>query len=644
MARRFHIGIVLLAMALMTFAGAGCVEPLQPYDVQNDPNAVMFPIRIYLPVSDVPTKAGAGDVPASVAENTLHDLQVWAFSHQDASSTAGDGEAAVAYLGLSPINIKPNASGKILEADIFFPSYLFNRPDDALKFDFYVLGNGQSIGFEPTGPTRTLTRGQLKAKTFGNTDGRGFGTVTPVVGVPREGLPLSGFFNNDGNGYDLSFVNQHFSSEQLTYMMTHHAQAYNPNDEEFEALDFTDAQKSYITSHLLDNGKWNWAVLCPQMTISRAVSKLRFVFAKSPDLLGTGIGIVSIQLLDDKGTGDDADDTGVIPDASYVFPRETGTAIDLPGDAYSIASMEGAAGRLLVGDTDIKEDKNPLRLNSTSGVIDMVSGKSPSQMTAAEYESFLNRWVGDKTSTEKIIYFRESDKPVKGRITYKFNNQVETPAAFSMPDSPSETNFYRNHSWTVYAYYSILQQRLEVTASVLPWEGKNTEGIESKQTVNVDQDGKFFVDPSVLGYGQMDTVYRAGSTTKVDHYEVHVPARNATPFNYARGRVAIYAPDGGTLIVTPKGDVDAFVIELESKTGETTTDDGKIDRSRDGGRIYVKVYRSDDPSKAVEGKKISLTFSVRLSDGRIIDADSEILDDKFEFVIKSSIGGRVYPQ
>ena len=640
MLRRFHTYLAILAMTLMAVAGAGCVEPLQPYDPQNDPNAVMVPIRIYLPISNFPTKAGAGDVPASVAENTLHDLQIWAFSHQDASSTAGDGEVAVAYLSLSSLNIRPSISGQLLEADIYFPGYLFNRPDDPLKFDFYVLGNGLSIGFGPTGSTRTLTRGQLKEKTFGNTDGRGFGTVTPVIGVPREGLPLSGFFNNGGEGYDLSFVNQHFSSEQLTYMMTHHAQVYDPTDGDFVALSFTDAQKSYITSHLLDNGKWNWAVLCPQMTISRAVSKLRFVFSKSPDLLGTGIGVINIQLLDDKGNDDETDDTGVIPDASYVFPREVPTEIALPEDTYSIVSMEGTGERLLIGDTDIKEDRNPLRLSSTSGVIDLVSGKSPSTMTAAEYESFLSRWVGDKTSTEKVIYFRESDKPVKGRITYKFNNQVETPASFSMPASPSETNFYRNHSWTVYAYYSILQQRLEVTASVLPWEGKNTERVESEQTVNVDQDGKFFVDPSVLGYGQMDTVYRAGSTSKVDHYEVHVPAANATPFNYARGRVAIYGPDGGTLIVTPKGDTEAFRIELESKTGSTTTDDGKIDRTRDGGRIYINVYRS---ASAVEGKKISLTFSVRLPDGRIIDADSEILDDKFEFVIKSSTGGKIYP-
>lgn len=641
MVRRVHTFLVMLATALMAAAGIGCVEPLQPYDLQNDPNAVMLPVQIYLPLDAISTKAASGDVTASPSENGLRDLQIWAFSHQTTGSDAGDSEIAVAYLGLSSINFRPTMSRQILEVDMFFPGYVFNRPDDALNYDFYVLGNGGSIGFGPTETSRSLTRGYLKAKTFGNGDGRGFGTETLVTSVPNEGLPQAGFFNNGGNGFDLSFVKQKFTNEQLIYMREHHAQAYDENDSDFQELAFTDTQKTYIESHLLDNNKWNWTALCPRMTISRVVSKLRFVFAKSPELLGTGIGIVSIKLLDDKDNDNEADDTGVIPDESYVFPRENSqSGIDLPGSDYSILSMEGSQNRLLVGDTDIKEDNNPLRLCSTSGVLDVVTGKAPSAMTADEYDSFLSRWIGDKTSTERILYLRESDKPIKGRITYKFDNQVEQPVSFSMPDSPSETNFYRNHNWTVYAYYSTLQQRLEVTTSVLDWEGKNTERIDSENTVNVDQDGKFFVDPSFLGFLQMDTVYRAGSTEKVDYYEVHVPESTSSP-DHARGKIAIYAPEGGTLVVTPQGNVNAFRIELESKTGTGTTDDGKIDRNRDGGRIYINVYRTDE---AFEEARISLSFSVRTSDGRDIGADSEIIDERFYFVVRSTDGGRVYPQ
>lgn len=657
MARRFHTLMILLAMALMAFAGAGCVEPLLPYDAQTDPNAVMLPVRIYVPMDAIATKADPGDTPASEAEVTLHDLQVWAFTHQTAGSTAGDAEAAVAYLGAPSLNFVPTlGGGQILEVNLFFPSYVFRRSDEALKFDFYVLGNGNAIGFGQTDASRHLTRGELKAKTFGNSDGRGFGTgTTPVLGVPREGLPYSCFFNNEGNGFDLSFVKQEFTSAQMAYMKNHHGLAYDIYDQAFMALDFTNAQKAYITTHLLDAGnKWNWTVLCPQMNISRAVSKIRFVFAKSTGMLGTGV--VSIELIDDKGTSATTDDTGVIPDASYVFPREvpSSSGIDLPaGIDYSILSM-GSSEKTLVKDLEIKEDDNPLRLMSTSGVIDARYQKSPSEMTALEYEAFLSRWVGDKVSTEKVVYLRESDLPIQGRITYKYDgNVVQEPVTFSMESLP-ETNLYRNHSWTVYAYYSILQQKLDVTTVVRDWEGKNTENVPSIQTVNVDQDGKFFVDPSLLGFGQMDTIMvEKNGRLKESAYEVHVPATNAAP-DHAQGRIAIYGPEGGYLRVKVNGntqaDIDAFRVEMEAKTGVTssitaTPDQGiAIDRTRDGGRIYVNVYRStDDPAIAKPESKISLSFYIRLSDGREIDADSEIVDDPFYFVIRNSEGGKIYP-
>ena len=629
--------MILLTMALMAFAGAGCVEPLQPYDAQTDPNAVILPVRIYLPLDAIATKASPGDMPASVAESTLHDLQVWSFTH-----SGNDEEVAVAYLGVPSLNFVPAlGGGQILEVNMFFPSYVFRRSGEKLKFDFYVLGNGKSIGFGPTDASRYLTRGALKAKTFGNNDGCGFGTEKPVLSIPSEGLPQSCFFNNNGDGFDLSFVKQEFTSAQVDYIRDHNGIAYDSYD---VAQHFTETQIYYITDHLLDaNDRWDWSVLCPQIPLSRAVSKIRFVFAKSTGLFGTGI--VGIELVDDQSTSATTDDTGVIPEATYIFPREAPSASGIylpPGIDYLRLSMMGTAQNPLIGDYSIKEDDNPLRLMSTSGVINTnypteVPRISPSQMTASQYEHFLSEFVGSMLSTEKVVYLRESDLPIKGRITYKYDGEVMTePVTFSMASLP-ETNLYRNHSWTVYAYYSILQQKLDVKTTVGDWYGKNTENVTSINTVNVDQNGKFFVDPSVLGFGQMDTimVWKDGKW-KEDSYEVRVPARDASP-NHALGRVVIYGPQDGTLIVTPKGktqaDIDAFEIVLENPT---------IDRERDGGRIYVKVFRSSDSQKAVEGSKISLSFSILL-DGREIAADSEILDDDFYFVINSSSepGGKI---
>lgn len=654
MVRNLHSIVSALAIVFLTFAVVGCVEVLQPYNPETDPNAVALPVKICLPNDGIATKAGDGDVRASAAEVALHDLQIWAFPHHDAGSPDGDDEVAVSYLGIPSVNFAPSFGNYVLEVNMFFPPHFFGHPDEDMKLDFYVLGNGRSIGFEPGETSRNLTRGALKGKTFGNSDGLGFGAASPVIGVPRIGLPQSCFFNNGNNGVDLSYVKL-FSSSQLTYIRTHHNQAY-VEDDDFQAQQFTDVQKAYISAHLLDDNtpkRWNWAAVCPQMTLSRAVSKLRFVFAKSTAMEKPG-GIVKVELRDDKGNVDDSDDTGVIPDASYVFPREAPQSdITLPDvRTYAFMTMEGSTGQPFLKDGDIKADNNPMRLCSTSDIIDSFYGIAPSAMSADQYNSFLSRWIGDKVSTEKVLYLRESDVPIQGRITYMYDGvAMQEPASFRLPASSSETKFIRNHLWTVYAYYSVLQQKLEVTTSVLGWEGKKTESVVSAATVSVDQEGKFFVDPSLLGKGQMDTfLVVKNNVVKLGHYEVRVPARDAT-INRGRGRVAIYSPEGGYLVVKVQGetqaDIDAFEVELEAKNGESRItakpEEGiAINRTRDNGRIYVNVYRSSTPGKAVEGSKISLSFSVRMSpdpndpDARFIDADSEIIDDPFYFVIPTS--------
>ena len=655
MIRNLHNIVSVLAIVCLAFAGVGCVPLLQPYNPETDPDAVVLPVKICLPIDGNATKAGAGDVRASVAEVSLHDLQIWAFPHHEAGSLDGDNETAVAYLGIPSVNFAPSFGNYVLEVNMFFPPLFFSRPDEDMKLDFYILGNGSSIGFEPKEESRNLTRGALKGKTFGNDDGVGFGIETPVIGVPRVGLPQSCFFNNGNNGVDLSYVKL-FSSSQLTYFRMHNNQPY-VEDDDYQAQHFTEAQKAYITAHLLDDStpkRWNWVAICPQMTLSRAVSKLRFVFAKSTAMEKSG-GIVKIELRDDKGNDDDSDDTGVIPNASYVFPREVApqSGIALPDTArYDFLTMGGTTTQPFVKDGEIKADNNPMRLCSTSDIIDPFFGMAPSAMSADVYNSFLSRWIGDKVTTEKVVYLRESDLPIQGRITYMYDGvAMQEPASFHMPASSAETNFFRNHSWTVYAYYSVLQQKLEITTSVLEWEGKKKEDIGSTATVSVDQEGKFFVDPSLLGKGQMDTfMVLKNNVLKLDRYEVRVPARNAS-FNHGRGRVAIYGPEGGYLVVRVNGetsaDTAAFEVELEAKNGESwmkakPVEGIAIDRTRDNGRIYVNVYRSSVPGKAVEGSKISLSFAVRMSsdpndpEARFIDADSEIIDDPFYFVIPKS--------
>ena len=473
MKRRFHSIISLLAIILLMMAGTGCVEPLLPESETVKQGKVELPIKIYLPDGGFPTtKAGAGDARASVEENTIYDLQVWMYTHQDAGSTAYDAEGAVAYLRLTDIN---KQSGEYFEVNMPLPLYVL-EDRNVLLFDFYVLANGHSAGFDLENEAlRKLTRATLKHRLLTGTDTSGFGSKM-VDKVPERGLPMACFFNNDNRGFDLSFLKLGFSGAQMKAIKDLNGQVYSVS--QATDMHLTEEQKTYVTSHCLTSeSKWSWASLCPQISMVRTVSKLRFVFAKSVGMTGTEI--ISIELVDSDGT------TGVIPDSTYLFPREkvSVSGIDLPTKSATVNEVAyeklswGAAGSPLLKDEAIKSDSNPLRLRSSSNVVDAVSGKAPANMTAQEYDSFLTSWVNDKSSTQKVIYLRESNKIIKGKIKYKVNGQeAEEPAAFSMEATGS---FHRNHAWTIFAYFTSDGLNLEIT--IAPWTGTSNDGQHLKK-------------------------------------------------------------------------------------------------------------------------------------------------------------------
>lgn len=92
-----------------------------------------------------------------------------------------------------------------------------------------------------------------------------------------------------------------------------------------------------------------------------------------------------------------------------------------------------------------------------------------SSMTEAEYEDAVDGWVGEKKLTQvPVVYLPESDKKLSGTIKFRVgNNTSETKTAkFSMVGS----DFRRNQTWIVYAYY-IGSSKLEVnTVQVTNWD------------------------------------------------------------------------------------------------------------------------------------------------------------------------------
>lgn len=447
------IAPMLLALSFLT---SGCVEPLDPsLRGSTDPNAVSLPIRLYIPNAMPATKAGAGDVSGVSPESQVYRVQVWMFDHQAATETAGDGEKAVAYAeaDLSTSNTQNMGpydqsgyyatweSAKIFRLPLMIPGYVLEREAAKMKFDFYVLANAASIG---STAGRETTRGALKALTFGKTTSADyFGTTagsvktgaTPsnALGTSGPGLPISGFFNKtrnddgttgDATGVDLSFL----------------------KPETLKTL--TPAQ---ITAK------------SPVVQLERAVSKIRFVFAAPTGM--TGMSITGIEV-----------NGSLIPDNTYVFPRESDvTLFQLPSASMTYGGVTAVTPPASVGTI---VDPNYLRSTCDSTfTIGSTTYKKPKEMTAQEYEDFLTAAVSASPAalaTETYVYLRESDKPITGKIYYKLSADQATPseATFDMKKvagySADNTNFHRNHSWIVYAYFQ--GEGLYIKPVVLPWE------------------------------------------------------------------------------------------------------------------------------------------------------------------------------
>lgn len=156
--------------------------------------------------------------------------------------------------------------------------------------------------------------------------------------------------------------------------------------------------------------------------LTRAVSKLRFVFSKTTG--EPAVKITSIKM-----------NSGMIPEVEYLF--KTPTSMN-----YNTAESE--------------------LLPSPSHISDIAQTADPTQylymgQEAQEYEDLINA-AANKKDPEKPevtvygpIYLRESDKQLAGTITYKIGDGAPQTANFAMQQAG---DFSRNHTWIVYAYYA----------------------------------------------------------------------------------------------------------------------------------------------------------------------------------------------
>lgn len=153
--------------------------------------------------------------------------------------------------------------------------------------------------------------------------------------------------------------------------------------------------------------------------LTRAVSKLRFVFAKT-----TGepkVSITSIKINDE-----------MIPEVEYLFDKPESVTISYNTEAKELLSTTIS---------DIAQTADPTQFIYTN-------------QTAQAYENLINGAASKATPEVTVygpIYLRESDKQLAGTITYTIGGGDEQTVNFAMQQAG---DFSRNHTWIVYAYYA----------------------------------------------------------------------------------------------------------------------------------------------------------------------------------------------
>lgn len=482
--RRNKFWILAIAMTIMVFTAGGCVEPLDNNVPGIDPDAISLPIRLYIPGAMPATKASTGftgDVDGVSPESKIFSVQVWMFNHPtydgETLVRGGDNEAAVAYTeatinwtpanniegsGYYPGGSSGHWNGDIYELPMLIPSNIFDRADEELRFDFYVLANGSSIG-NPA--SRDKKRGELKGLTFGYTSEEFdyFGLSNPVIGLNEKGpgLPIAGFFNKnrtgDATGVDLSYL----------------------RPENLEALQ--------------QETGFDIKALTPVVQLKRAVSKIRFVFSRPTNMPDVSITDVIL-------------DAQTIPDKTWVF--ENTTTLIPTTSSYNAQKSLGIS----LATTAIGQIQDPSTLTTDYYNAHPVGEQAA---TAQGYDKYLTAAIKNTApqATEKVVYLRESDKAITGKIKYRLpgmkKSDNDLTADFKMildsnpPKGTDNNNFLRNHYWIVYAYF--MGGKLYVKPTVAPWVNATELKYTLKMNTNMrlfdswlyryDTDGKAYLEP-----------------------------------------------------------------------------------------------------------------------------------------------------
>ena len=304
-----------------------------------------------------PTRGDVGEVDAITNEGTIKSLHIWIYEQETGNY--------VGYFSTEDVSALNQGQGTIYQIPVS-DDFASKKP----YVNVYVMANVTSANCGIGTLNKETTRAALlEGAVIAN--GK-FGLEQNTRSVPDDGLPFAGMLTGQPVVGDAPTLRVGTLSAVSTVQLT------------------------------------------------RAVSKLRFVFAKT-----TGqpeVKITSITM-----------NANMIPNVEYLF--------------MTPASM--------TYNTEAKE------LLSTT-INDIAATDDPTKylylgQDAQEYENLINE-AANKQEPEKPevtvegpIYLRESDKQLAGTISYSIAGVAQVPVTFQMQQAG---DFKRNHTWIVYAYYA----------------------------------------------------------------------------------------------------------------------------------------------------------------------------------------------
>ena len=240
------------------------------------------------------------------------------------------------------------------------------------------------------------------------------------------------------------------------------------------------------------NGKRQLSENLGVINLTRAVSKVRFAFART-----TGLDDVDITGIEFDGN--------LFPSAQCIFPIDSLTSVsDNEGRDYAATGIGDAryigdlrpnlattntfitdklvlrAGgdtdfsTALVANADIREYDDP-SANTWAAM-----KTADASLTAQMYDDFINTVIQGKY--DFTTYLRETSKPITGTIHYTMSG-VKRQKTFSM-SADQVNDFARNHEWIVYGYFK--GEELQLTFTVMPWI-KWLRQTDYKSNVSVSQ-------------------------------------------------------------------------------------------------------------------------------------------------------------